>query len=69
MDHIWNSIEEFYQVEAECFLEEWESGQYKKWSDCPSYESLAVIIKAANIIREYLGWDRLRIRDLILYGI
>lgn len=69
MDHVWSSIEPFYQAEAEMFLEEWRSGEYKKWSDCPSYESLRTIIKAANIIRDYLEWERLTIKNIILYGI
>lgn len=69
MDHAWNSLEPFYQAEAECFLEEWKSGEYKKWSDCPSYERLRAIIQAANIIRKYLGWDRLSIRDIIQNGV
>jgi hypothetical protein len=69
MDHVWNSIEPFYEAEAGIFLDEWKSGEYKKWSDCPSYESLKAIIKAANIIRSYLGWERLTIKNLTLYGI
>lgn len=69
MDHVWNSLEPFYQVEAEYFLKEWKSGDYKNWSDCPSYESLRTIIKAGNIIRDYLGWERLTIKNLTLYGI
>lgn len=69
MDHVWNAIQPFYEVEAEQFLEEWKSGQYKKWSDCPSYESLKTIIRSANIILDYLGWERLTIKNLTLYGI
>jgi hypothetical protein len=69
MDHVWNSIEPFYEAEAGIFLDEWKSGEYQKWSDCPSYESLRTIIKAANIIRDYLGWSRLAIKDLINDGI
>lgn len=69
MDHLLNAMQPFYEAEAGIFLEEWKSGEYKKWSDCPSYESLKAIIKAANIIRSYLGWERLTIKNLTLYGI
>ena len=69
MDHLFNAMQPFYEAEAGIFLEEWKSGEYQKWSDCPSYESLKAIIKAANIIRSYLGWERLTIKNLTLYGI
>jgi hypothetical protein len=57
MDHVWNSIEPFYLAEAECFIAEWESGQYKERSDCPAYDSLRTIIKAANVIRDGNGYQ------------
>lgn len=69
MDHILNAIKPYYEAEVSQFLEEWKSGQYKKWSDCPSYDSLRTIIKAANIIRGYLGWSRLTVKELVQYGI
>ena len=69
MDHLLNAMQPFYEAEAGIFLDEWKSGEYQKWSDCPSYESLKAIIKAANIIRSYLGWERLTIKNLTLYGI
>jgi len=69
MDHVWNAIQPFYEVEASIFLEEWRSDEYKKWSDYPSYESLKTIIKAANVIRNYLGWSKLSIKNLTQYGI
>jgi|BioPla2DNA2_1021312.scaffolds.fasta_scaffold227103_2 hypothetical protein len=69
MDHLLNAIQPFYEVEADMFLSEWKSGVYRKYSDCPSYESLKTIIKSANIILDYLGWERLTIKKLVLNGI
>lgn len=65
MDHLLNAIQPFYEVEADMFLSEWKSGVYRKYSDCPSYESLKTIVRAANAIRNYLGWEQLSIKKLV----
>jgi hypothetical protein len=46
-------------------MPEWKSGKYKKYSDCPSYPELKTLISASNIMRKYIGWEPLRIKDMM----
>lgn len=63
MDHAINSLEPFYEAELEYVIDEYKSGEYAKLSDCPSYAALKTIVDALNILRKYMRWDRISIRD------
>ena len=66
MDHAIESLQDFIDVTFEYqFMPEWKSGKYKKYSDCPSYPELKTLISASNIMRKYIGWEPLRIKDMM----
>lgn len=59
------AIEPHFEAYLCNFKQDWLSGKYEKFSDCPNYEELYVIIKAMNCLRKYLGWKNITIRDEI----
>lgn len=63
MDHAINSLEPFYEVTLDQFVEEHRSGKYKKLSENPFYEELKALIDALNILRKYLGWETIKLKD------
>ena len=66
MDHAIDNLDEFVKVTFEFqFLKEWKSGKYKKYSECPSYPKLKALVDASNIMRKYLGWETLKIKNMI----
>jgi hypothetical protein len=66
MDHAIDSLEPFVDATFSYeFLPEWQSGKYKKFSDCPSYAELKALIDASNIMRKYIGWERLSIKSML----
>ena len=65
MDHAINSLKPFLEVEIDFLKEEWSSGKYENLSDCPSYEAVQALVKASNALRDYQGWERLRIKNLV----
>lgn len=65
MDHVLNSLRPYLEVELRIFMEEWESGKYEKFSECPSYDSLKALVDAANIIRRFIGLGTLKIRCMM----
>lgn len=62
MDHAIDSLEPFLEWEWSAFLEEWKTGQYKRYSEAPSYNVLKALIDATNILRKYMGWELISIR-------
>jgi hypothetical protein len=66
MDHAIESLQGFIDPVFDYeFMPEWRSGNYKKYSDCPSYEELKTLVSASNIMRKYMGWEPLKIKDMI----
>lgn len=63
MDHAINALRPYYDVEMDMFIEEWKSGEYKKFSDCPSYHSLKALVDAMNCMKKYMGWETIKIKD------
>lgn len=63
IDHAINSLQPFYEVTLDWFLEEHRTGNYKKYSENPYYDELKALINAMNILRQYMGWDRIRLKD------
>lgn len=69
MDHVLNAIESHYNAYLREFMEEWRTGGYKKFSDCPSYGEVKAIIDAMNCLRKYLGWGNITLREEVeMYG-
>lgn len=69
MDHAINSLKPFYEVTRDWFIEEHRSGKYKKFSENPYYEELKALVDAMNILRKYLGWETIRIKDEVEFYI
>lgn len=63
MDHVLNSIRSHYEVYLDLFVNEHKSGEYKKFSDNPYYEEIKALIDSMNIIRKYLGWERITLKS------
>lgn len=59
-------IESDIEIEFQEFYKEWKSKKYKNFSECPSYGVLKVLIDSSNILRKYIGWDRLSIKNMIM---
>lgn len=65
MDHLINQFNAFIEFDFNHFYEEWNTGEYEKIIDCPTYESLYTTIKSVNILRKYMGWEALSIKKMI----
>lgn len=65
MDHVLDAMQPHYEVTLDWFIEEQRTGKYKKLSDNPYYEEVKALIDSMNILRKYLGWERIRLKDEI----
>ena len=63
MDHVIDAMKPHYEVTLDWFIEEQRSGKYKKFSDNPFYDEVKVLIDAMNILRKYLGWERITLKS------
>lgn len=50
MDHVIDYIKEYMWSETNDFVEEWQSGEYKKLSDCPTYPIIKAYCDAIRIL-------------------
>lgn len=41
------------KLDKEKFIQEWESGEYKKISDCPSYGAVKAYCDSINILNKF----------------
>lgn len=53
MDHAINSVNTFYEISLDYLYDEWITGEYKKLSDCPSFEEATTYRKAINVLKKY----------------
>lgn len=67
MDHAINSLRPFYEVTLDWFIQEHKSGKYKKLSDNPYYEEVKALIDAMNILRKYMGWETIKLKDEVQF--
>lgn len=65
MDHVLDAMQPHYEVTLDWFIEEQRKGKYKKLSDNPYYEEVKALIASMNILRKYLGWEKIRLKDEI----
>lgn len=56
MDHAINSLKQFLETERDDVVEQWRSGEYKKLSDCPSYEAAKAIVD--HIMEKYYWGEK-----------
>lgn len=50
MDHAIDALRVFYDIALDELKEDWNSGQYKKLSDCPSYSETKAYREAMNVL-------------------
>lgn len=62
MDHAIDALEPYLEWEWSMFIDEWKTGEYKKYSEAPSYQALKALIDASNILHKYMGWELISIR-------
>lgn len=63
IDHVLEAINSHYEVYRNLFMEEHRTGEYKRFSDNPYYEEVKAIIDAMNILRKYLGWETIKLKN------
>ncbi|MBU3173593.1 hypothetical protein [Clostridium estertheticum] len=66
MDHLIEQFDAFIEFDLSCFKEEWDSKKYKKFNECPSFITLSTTIKSVNILRKYMKWELLTIKNMLL---
>ncbi|WFD09961.1 hypothetical protein [Tepidibacter hydrothermalis] len=67
MDHVINGMKSHYEVLLDWFVEEHKSGKYKKLSDNPYYDEIKALIDSMNILRKYLGWETIKLKDEVKF--
>lgn len=55
MDHVIDYILDYMYSEKEEFIKEWQSGKYKKLSDCPTYPYVKAYCDAITILNRLDG--------------
>lgn len=69
MDHVLEGMQPHYEAYRDQFIEEWKTGQYKKFSDNPYYGEVKALIDSMNILRKYLDWEIVTLKSEIeFYG-
>ncbi|MDC7289556.1 hypothetical protein NXH76_17285 [Blautia schinkii] len=56
MEHAVERLMAYLDIEQVKLIREWSSGEYKKLSDCPSYETVKAYCDAINILNKH--WMR-----------
>ncbi len=67
MDHVIDGMKPHYEVLLDWFVEEHKSGKYKKLSDNPYYDEIKALIDSMNILRKYLGWETIKLKDEVKF--
>lgn len=63
MDHAIEALEVFYEVTLDWFVEEQKRGKYKAFFLNPYYKEIRALMDAMNILRQYMGWETLKLLD------
>ena len=69
IDHVLDAMKPHYEVTLDWFIEEQRTSKYKKFSDNPYYEEVKALIDSMNILRKYLGWETIRLKDEVEFCI
>jgi len=65
IDHLTDKFDVYIDSSFSDFYKEWESGEYKKFQECPSYYELKTLLNSVNSLRKYMGWNVLNIKELV----
>lgn len=63
MDHVLDSMKSHYEISFGWFMEEQRTGEYKKFSDNPFYGEVKALIDSMNILRKYMGWEKITLKS------
>ena len=63
MDYVLNAMLLHYESVLGNFVEAQRTGEYKRFSDNPFYSEMKALIDSMNILREYLGWEVLTLKQ------
>lgn len=55
MDHVIEYILDYMFFDKKCFVEEWQSGKYKKISDCPTYPCVKTYCDVITVLNRMDG--------------
>jgi len=67
IDHVLEAVSSHYEVYRDLFIEEHRMGNYKKLTDNPYYDEIKTIIDAMNILRKYLGWETINLKEEVKF--
>lgn len=65
MDHAEEYLLNYAQLTADGYDIKSQLEAGKKISDCVGYDELKAYVKAVNALRDYLGWDKIKVIDLV----
>ena len=65
IDHLIDKFDVYIDSAFSDFYQEWKSGKYKKFGECPSYGELKTLLYSVNPLRKYMGWNTLNIKQMI----
>lgn len=65
MDHVYEKLIPYFEAYLEDYMKEDGRNQYTKLSDNPVYPQIKAVIDSMNPLREYLGYKRLKLSELV----
>lgn len=63
LDHVLNAILPHYEAVLHWFVKEQKTGKYRKFKDNPNYEEVKALIDCMNVLRKYLGWKKMTLKE------
>lgn len=69
MDHVIDAIGVHLDIRIAILTEDWQSGKYRKLSDCPPYEDCRALVEAIHCLeRHYYGESQTpSVRELVKF--
>lgn len=65
MDHAEEHLLNYAELTADGYDIKGQLESGKKITECVGYDELKAYVKAVNALRDYLGWDRVKVIDLV----
>lgn len=56
-----------FDVLMDCFVREHRTGKYGKLSDNPYFEEVKALVDSMNVLRKYLGWEIITLKQEVQY--
>lgn len=68
MDHAIEHLREYAESTAWSYDIKEQLAEGKKITECIGYEELRAYVKALNALHEYIGWEKIKVIDLVEKG-